>query len=128
MKTKKRTLGVIAATVAAAGLVAGLAFASGGAAATVGTPTTATTPTTPMSQMMSTGSMMTGGAMDMGSMMGTGDMATMHQMMRTMMRANVSDTVLAECDTAHTAMMTGTAGTSATGSVDHAAHHMGSGS
>jgi hypothetical protein len=127
MKTNKGKIGAIAATVTAAGLVIGLTFSTGGATATADTPTTNSAPTMPMGQIADMGSMMDG-TMDMGSMMGSGDITAMHQMMHTMMRGSVPDTVLAACDTAHTAMMTGTAGTPSTGSVDHTAHHMGSGS
>ena len=60
--------------------------------------------------------------------MGSGDITAMHKMMHTMMRGSVPEEVLAACNEAHANMTTGSVNTTGTGSVDHTAHHMGSGS
>ena len=116
MKTTPGRIGVIAGSVAAAGLVIGLAFSAGAASATGDGPPVTSVPTMPMNQMM-----------------GSGDMTAMHQTMHAMMRGSVPDSVLAACDNAHASMPAGmmpmmTADTTATAEMDHRAHHPGSGS
>ena len=125
MRTNTWRTGVVAAAVGAAGLVAGLAFASTSAAQSGDMPITTNSVVAPMDQMMGDSHDM--GSM-MGSMMGSGDMTAMHQMMHTMMRGSVPEEVLAACNEAHANMTTGSVDTTGTGSVDHTAHHMGSGS
>lgn len=116
MKTNTGRIGAVAGSVAATGLVLGLAFSAGAASATVDSPPTPSAPTMAMNQMM-----------------GSGDMTAMHQVMHTVMRGSVPDSVLAACDNAHASMPAGMmvgmmAGTTATGEMDHRAHHTGSGS
>ncbi len=115
MNPRTRTIGAIGATVVTAGLVLGMSFA-GSSAATGSDQTTPTTASMPMGQMPGMGSMM------------TGDMSAMHSMMHRMMEGTVADEVLAECDTAHTAMAGSMATNTERSETQHELHHGGTGS
>ena len=127
MKPRTRTLGALGAAVVTTGLVLGLAFA-GNSAASGTDRTTPTTVSMPMSQMPGMGSMMTGDSTGMATMMGSADMSAMHSMMHRMMEGTVDDEVLAECDTAHTAMADSMATNTERSETQHELHHGGTGS
>ena len=138
MNPRTRTIGAIGATVVTAGLVLGMSFA-GSSAATGSTRPTPPTASMPMGQMPGMGSMMTGEMPGMGSMMtddmsamhslmGSADMSVMHSMMHRMMKGTVADEILAECDTAHTAMAGSMATNTERSETQHELHHGGRGS
>ncbi len=126
MNPRTRTIGAIGATVVTAGLVLGMSFA-GSSAATGSTRPTPPTASMPMGQMPGMGSMMTGEMPGLGSMM-TDDMSAMHSMMHRMMEGTVADEILAECDTAHTAMAGSMATNTERSETQHELHHGGTGS
>ena len=127
MNPRTRTIGAIGATVVTAGLVLGMSFA-GSSAATGSDQTTPTTASMPMGQMPGMGSMMTDDMSAMHSLMGSADMSAMHSMMHRMMEGTVDDEVLAECDTAHTAMAGSMATNTERSETQHELHHGGTGS
>ena len=127
MNPRTRTIGAIGATVVTAGLVLGMSFA-GSSAATGSDQTTPTTASMPMGQMPGMGSMMTDDMSAMHSLMGSADMSAMHSMMHRMMEGTVDDEVLAECDTAHTAMADSMATNTERSETQHELHHGGTGS
>ena len=127
MNPRTRTIGAIGATVVTAGLVLGMSFA-GSSAATGSDQTTPTTASMPMGQMPGMGSMMTDDMSAMHSLMGSADMSVMHSMMHRMMKGTVADEILAECDTAHTAMAGSMATNTERSETQHELHHGGTGS